>query len=98
MKHKVKYLPQANRDLITIADTLTDFPKKAVRLFREMERKLKALEKSPYSCQVYPANPEYRRMVLEGHILFYKVDDEKREVKIYRVIYAKRDISNLLED
>jgi plasmid stabilization system protein ParE len=98
MRYKVRLLPQANRDIAILADILAPHPHKAARLFQEMERKLELLKDNPLICPAYHASPAYRRMNLEGHALFYIVDDDKCEVKVYRVIYAKRDIDSLLED
>jgi plasmid stabilization system protein ParE len=98
MKYEVAYSPQANRDIASLADILAPYPSMAGRLFQEMERKLKLLRDNPFAWPVYHANPKYRRMNLEGHALFYLVDEGRHEVKIYRVIYAKRDIAKLLED
>jgi plasmid stabilization system protein ParE len=57
-----------------------------------MEQKVKLLEKSPYMWPIYPYNSKYRRMVLEGHLLFYVIDEAMKKVMIYRVLYGKRDV------
>ncbi|MCL2570852.1 MAG: type II toxin-antitoxin system RelE/ParE family toxin [Defluviitaleaceae bacterium] len=98
MKYKVILSSYANRDLARLANILEPHPNKAKRLFKEIEHKLDLLEDTPLMCQEYPANPKYRRMNLEGHALFYTVDEAKREINIYRVIYAKRDIERLLSE
>ena len=98
MKYKVTISSYANLDIANLADILSQHPKKASRLFKEIEQKLDLLEENPFICQEYRANPKYRRMVLEGHSLFYAVNENKREVYIYRIVYAKRDISKLLDD
>jgi plasmid stabilization system protein ParE len=94
--YKIKLLPQANRDIAGLADILSPYPNKAKRLFQEMERKLIQLQDNPLAWPIYPANPKYRRMILEGHALFYIADEDRREVQVYRVLYAKRDIPRLL--
>jgi plasmid stabilization system protein ParE len=95
MSYKIRILPQARHDIANLADILSPYPNKAKRLFQEMERKIKLLEKTPYAYPVYHASPEYRRMNLEGHALFYIVDEENHEARIYRVIYARRNFSEL---
>ena len=92
MKYKVIYLPIAGRDIVRINDALADYPNKAKRLFQEIERKLKLLEDMPYSWPAYQIKPEYRQMILEGHLLFYVVDENEHKVKVYRVLYGKMDI------
>jgi len=96
MKYKIILSSYAHRDIAILADILAPHPNKAGRLFKEIEQKLDRLEDNPFMCPEYPANPKYRHMVLEGHALFYTVDESKRAVYIYRVIYAKRDIVKLL--
>ena len=97
MKYKVIYLPIANRDIIKIDDALTKYPNKAKRIFKEMDSKVTNLKEMPYMWPVYQAKAEYRRMVLEDHLLFYKVDDDEYKIRIYRVLYDKMDIPDYLE-
>ena len=98
MRYKVRYLPQFNRDIVGIANALAQYPSKAGRIFQEMERKIERIEENPLIWPTYHANPKYRRMNLESHALFYTVDEDRQEVGIYRVIYAKRNISKLLDE
>ena len=97
MKYRPVYLPVANLDIIGIDDALTGYPNKAKHLFQELERKIIDLEDNPYMWPVYQAKPEYRRMILEDHLLFYKVDEDEQKVKIYRILYAKMNIPEHLE-
>jgi plasmid stabilization system protein ParE len=97
-KYKVRFLPTADRDLDVIANALEAYPRKADCLFQEIKRKLEDLKDNPFMWPTYHANPKYRRVLLEGHSLFYKVDEVKREVMIYYIYYAKRDIERLLKD
>jgi len=92
MKYRISYLPLADSDLLEIAEALSKYPGKAKRLFKEIERKTKSLEDLPYLWPGYPHRPEYRRMVLEDHLLFYTVDENENTVKIYRVLYDRRNI------
>jgi plasmid stabilization system protein ParE len=96
--YRVRFLPTADRDLDAITNALLSYPKKAERLFQEMKRKLEQVKDNPFMWPVYPANPKYRRILLEDHSLFYTVDEAKREVMVYYIYYAKRDIARLLED
>ena len=92
MKYKISYLPIADRDILRISDALINYPNKAKRLFREMEKKLSILEDMPYTWPVYQVKPKYRQMVLEDHLLFYTVAEDERKVKVYRVLYNRMDI------
>jgi plasmid stabilization system protein ParE len=97
MKYKPVYLPIANRDIIRIDDALSDYPSKATRVFKEMEEKISDLEDMPYMWPVYQGKPEYRRMILEDHLLFCKVDEEDHKIKIYRILYDKMDTLSHLD-
>jgi plasmid stabilization system protein ParE len=97
MKYSVQFLPIADQDIDRISDALIEYPGKAKRLFQEMEKKTKMLEDSPYMWPEYQIKPEYRRMVLEDHLLFYKIDEGERSVYVYRVLYSKMDIPKYLE-
>ena len=97
MRYKTIYLPVANRDIIRIDDALAEYPNKAKRIFQEMESKVADIEEMPLMWPAYQAKPEYRRMILEDHLLFYKVDEGELEIKIYRILYDKMDILEHLE-
>ena len=97
MKYDSVFLPIADQDIIRINDALAEYPNKAKRLFQELERKLRTLEDMPYLWPVYQNHPEYRRMVLEDHLLFYKVDENEHKVNIYRILFAKIDIPKHLK-
>ena len=92
MTYKVEYLPIADRDVLAMSDALADYPNKARRIFKEMEKKLILLEVMPYMWPIYQLHPEYRRMVLEDYLLFYIVDDIEHCVKVYRILHNKMDI------
>jgi len=97
MKYRVIYLPIANRDIIRIDEALVDYPSKAKRLFQEMDSKVADLEKMPYMWPAYSLKPEYRRIILEDHLLFYKVDEDEHRVKVHRILYDKMNIPEYLE-
>jgi len=96
MRYNVILSSYAARDLAILADILSPHPNKARRFFKEMEGKLDLLDDNPYMCPAFHANPKYRHMTLKDHALFYTIDEEKREINIFRVIYAKRNIEKLL--
>ena len=97
MKYKAIYLPIANRDIIKIDDALVNYPSKAKRIFMEMDSKVTDLEIMPYMWPVYQLKPEYRRMILEDHLLFYKIDENEHKIRIYRILYDKMDVPEHLE-
>ena len=98
MKYNAVYLPVASRDIIRINKALSNYPRKAKRLFQEIEKKIKMLEIAPYMWPEYQIKPVYRRMVLEDHLLFYIVDENEQKIKVYRVLYCRMDIAKLLNE
>lgn len=38
----------------------------------------------------------YRVLIVERHLVFYKVNDDKREVTIYAVVDGRREYKNLI--
>jgi len=96
MKYRVEYLSIADRDVVAMSDALVDYPNKAKRIFKEMEEKLILLEDMPYMWPAYQLKPEYRRMVLEDHLLFYTVDDAEQRVRVYRILYDRKDIAKYM--
>ena len=95
MKYKVITSTQYNRDVVKLARALKDHSNMAKRIFQELERKLDGLEDNPFAYPVFRES-KYRRVNLEDNALFYTVDETRREVKLYHLYYAKRDIDKLL--
>jgi plasmid stabilization system protein ParE len=92
------YAPQADREIAVIAQSLTPYPNMGRRIFQEMDRKLTGLKDNPFAWPVYHANPMYRRMNIEGHSIFYIVDEDKHEVLICHIYYNRRDIPNFIDE
>lgn len=38
----------------------------------------------------------YRVLIIDRHLVFYKVDDERREVAVYAVVDSRREYLNLI--
>lgn len=58
----------------------------------KMEQSFLRLEDSPYSCmevQLKLRNKAYRRLVINNYVALYAVDEELRQVIIYRVLYSR---------
>ncbi len=98
MKYRVLHTPQANKEITAIARALAPYPNMGKRIFHEMDDKLKGLKVNPFAWPLYPANPKYRRMNIEGHSIFYIVAEDQHEVIICHVYYSKRDILRLMEE
>lgn len=70
----------------------------ADKIFESIER----LSQFPYANSVYvplrPLKYEYRRAVIDNYLLFYRVDEEAKEVIVVRVIYGKRRLERQIKD
>jgi len=83
-----------------ISDELRN-PTAADRLAVELVNAAESVLTFPYALPVYQPirslKHEYRKILVQNFLMFYWVDEEKKLVTVARVIYAKRDISRLLE-
>lgn len=102
--YKLEYLPIALQDIVEIVNYISHTLKNqesASNLAESFIEKAESLLIFPYKnpvCQlIRPLKYEYRKILVENYIMFYRVDEEKKLVTIARVIYAKRDFSNLLK-
>jgi plasmid stabilization system protein ParE len=95
MKYNLKYTSHFNRDLVKLERALKEHPNMSRRIFQEIERKIKGLKDNPFAYPVFYES-KYRRVNLEGHAMFYTVDEVKREVRLYHLYYAKMDIEKRL--
>ncbi|MDO4553309.1 MAG: type II toxin-antitoxin system RelE/ParE family toxin [Bacillota bacterium] len=101
-RHQIRYLPLAFEDLDGIDSYISDVlnnPAAAETLMTEIERAVEQLEQFPYigseledACL---AAKGYRKLVVENYLVFYIVNDERREVIIMRVMYGAREYRNL---
>ena len=95
MRYKLKYTAYFNRDAAKLEKALKEHSNMSRRIFQEMERKIEGLKDNPFAYPVFRES-KYRRVNLEGHALFYTVDEARREVKLYYLFYAKMDIERRL--
>ena len=81
--------------LMYISDEL-DAPKSAERILGKIESDLSRLRENPYSASAahdgYLASQSFRILVTGKYLALYKVDDEDRNVIVYRVVYGRRNL------
>jgi addiction module RelE/StbE family toxin len=102
MEYAIKYLPVAKKDLLEIIGYISeklDAPKAALNLIDELEKKIMDLKINPYSHRLYrpskPIDTEYRLLGVKNYLVFYVVADNT--VEIHRIIYNKRNFSEILK-
>ena len=102
--YKLEYLPVAQRDMVEIVRYISgelQNPTAAARLAMELVNAAENVLTFPYALPSYQPirslKREYRKILVQNFLMFYWVDEEKKLVTVARVVYAKRDISRLLE-
>ena len=101
--YQIHFLENALEDLkeiVTyIAHTLGN-PLAAEKLSKEILSQINNLVTFPYQCPVYrtlyPLSHEFRRLRVKNYFIFYWVEEKNQQVIIARVIYARRNVQNLL--
>jgi addiction module RelE/StbE family toxin len=102
--YKVTYLPIARKDIHDITAYIADHlqaPKAALDLLAALDKSISVLEQFPYAHRLYqPVEAleyEYRVIPVNNYIVFYVVHEDERMVEIHRVIYAKRDLEQIMK-
>ena len=72
MKCKVEYISTFHLDIQSIQDFLADFPNKAARIISKTDIALLNLVEMPEMYPVYQMIPEFRFIVIEDYLVFYK--------------------------
>ena len=102
--YELEFLPAALRDLTELALYIRASlhnPAAAERLTVELVQAAEAARAFPYAAPAYlpvrPLRREYRRLNVKNYAMFYWVEPEAERIVVARVIYAKRELSELLE-
>ncbi|MDD7182876.1 type II toxin-antitoxin system RelE/ParE family toxin [Peptostreptococcus porci] len=106
MKYKIIFSKNAKEDLFCIVRYTREkllSPSSAEKLAKRILESIKTLDEMPMRCRLC----EYedwkslglRFLPVDNYLIFYLLDEEQKLVKIYRIMYGKRDIKNqLLEE
>ena len=98
-KHKIKYLPIAQQDLIDIFDYIKEDNPSAVKNFIDkIDKSILKLETFP-QLGVVPQDDRlellgYRMLVIDNYLIFYVI--KENIVEIRRIIHGSRKYSFLL--
>ena len=102
MKYKVSRTETADSQIRSIILYIAEqFGKDvAIEKLNELEKQLNALGRNPYIGKTpnYTVlkRQGYKVLILKKNIVFYKVDEERREVMIYAVFDHKQDYVNII--
>lgn len=99
-KYKITILQIAREDIGEIFFYIAaDSPKSALAMTDKITDKIDTLAKLPLIGKIVPDNElakqEYRMLIIDNYIAFYKVIDD--EVIVYGVLHGMRDYPDLLK-
>jgi addiction module RelE/StbE family toxin len=84
-----------------IKDTL-EAPMAAKNLIKEILEKLQKIKENPHRRPLvqdsYLASLGYRIIHVKNYMIFYIVDDDKKQIKVVRFLYNKRNWIDLLKE
>ena len=86
MQYKAKYLITVIYDRDAIKAYLDQYsPAAAKRLFDKIKSNMELVKENPYMYEVYERRPQFRRMVVEDYLVFYKVKEEERIIEVHHI-------------
>ena len=102
--YDLEFLPVAQRDMSEIVRYISQElknPNAAEILTEKLISAAESAREFPYAAPVYfpirPVKYEYRKLIVQKYLIFYRVDEVKKKITVARVIYAKRNYSGLIE-
>ena len=105
MKYNILFSENAKNDLISIVRYISEEllePDIAEKVSLRILEAIKALDEFPSRCRLcdYVEWKEkgLRVLSVENYLVFYIADEAEQIVKIYRIVYGKRDIEKQLKD
>ena len=93
MKYKAKYLITVGYDREVIKAYLNQYsPVAAKRLFDKIKSNMELVKENPYLYEAYERRPQFRRMVVEDYLLFYKVKEEEKTIEVHHILHNSMNI------
>ena len=97
MKYSVKYLETVRRDRDAIKAYLGQHSTTAAkRLFDKIKDKMELAKTNPYMYVSYERRPQFRRIVVDGYLLFYKVVEESQTIEVHHIFHGMIDVEQYL--
>jgi len=93
---KLEYISTFYADIANVESYLEEYPQKAKRVFEDMDRKLSNLIDNPELYPIYEDFPEFRKIVVEDHLVFYTINERPENIEVHRLIYGKMDVPKQL--
>ena len=97
MKYSVKYLETARHDRNLIKAYLDQYSATAAkRLFGRIKSKIELVKTNPYMYKSYARRPQFRCMVVNDYLVFYKVNEESSILEVHHILHGTMDIEQYL--
>ena len=96
-EYKIRILDLAYKDIGNMTDILSNYyPSTAINKYDAIMDGISKLSLFPEMCEVYHKRPQFRRLCVEDYLVFYQVNNINKTVDIYRILYARRNIEDLI--
>ena len=98
-KYRVRYLPIAQEDLISIFDYIaSDSPDRALLFVNKLDKRIERLEQQPLLGRI-PRHSKlreygYRVLIIESYLVFYVI--KGKEIEFHRVVHGSRNLDYLI--
>ena len=97
MKYKLIYMDLVLDDMAAVKRYFSGFyPGTWPRFAQKLEDGISALSSMPYISEAYRSGSDYRCLVVEDYLVFYKVNETEKDVYIHRILHGARDIQRFL--
>ena len=95
--YKIQLLDRAYDDLVELIELLSNYyPNTAVKKYDAIMDAISKLSHFPNMCEVYWKRPQFRLLSVENYLIFYQVNESEKMVEVYRILYAKRNIAEMM--
>ena len=103
MKYRILRTDKANDQLYSTLQYIAEDSGSidvALSVLDALEAEIRKLETTPHMGS-YPRysilrKQGYRVLIVERHLVFYKVDEQRREVVVYAIVDARQNYVNLI--
>jgi len=96
MRYKLEYISTFHADVLNVINILSDYPKKAERIFSKLDKILGKLAYMPEMYPVYEGLPIFRKITVEDYLVFYTIKKPDRLIEVHRLIFERMDVSRRL--
>ncbi|MCL2185820.1 MAG: type II toxin-antitoxin system RelE/ParE family toxin [Treponema sp.] len=102
---RLEFSDKVNNDIISVLKYISEVleaPRAAEEHYNEIIETYNKLKENPFRRSFvqnkYLASKGVRSINVKNYILFYKINEEKNNVLLYRFLYNKRDWINILSN